>query len=102
MARRTRCSFALRDASIFPAAWIKVTPVEREAFARARRFLDYSPLSKWSALTAAVGTGILYVALLVILGFFVDLVVNRGQIPAIRDLSPAQQVGLFDGWEMLD
>src|SRR5688500_3530221 len=65
--------------------------VEREAFARARRFLDYSPAAKWTALAAAVGTGILYVALLIVLGLFTDLVVSRGIIPAYKDLPPRQQ-----------
>jgi ATP-binding cassette subfamily B protein len=72
--------------------------VEREAFARARRFLDYSPVAKWSALVAAVGTGVLYVALLVVLGLFVDLVVSRGEIPSFRDLSPALQDYFWQQW----
>jgi ATP-binding cassette subfamily B protein len=72
--------------------------VEREAFARARRFLDYSPLAKWSALVAAVGTGILYVALLVVLALFVDLVASRGEIPSFRDLSPAAKNYFWQRW----
>ena len=31
--------------------------MERAAFARARKFLNYYPFAKWSALVAAVGTG---------------------------------------------
>jgi ABC-type multidrug transport system fused ATPase/permease subunit len=79
--------------------------VEREAFARARKFLDYSPVAKWSALAAAVGTGVLYVALLVILGLFADLMVNRGQIPSFHDLSTGAQgaqESFFAGWESLE
>jgi ATP-binding cassette subfamily B protein len=76
-------------------------PVEREAFARARRFLDYSPVAKWSALVAAVGTGVLYVALLGVLGLFVDLVVSRGVIPSFRDLSPAAQEYFWQRWQAL-
>jgi ATP-binding cassette subfamily B protein len=72
--------------------------VEREAFARARRFLDYSPLAKWSALVAAVGTGVLYVALLVVLALFVDLVASRGEIPSFRDLSPAAKNYFWHRW----
>jgi ATP-binding cassette subfamily B protein len=75
--------------------------VEREAFARARRFLDYSPLAKWSALIAAVGTGVLYVALLGVLGLFVDLVVTRGEIPSFRDLSPQAQDSFWQHWRAL-
>ncbi len=72
--------------------------MEREAFARARRFLDYSPVAKWSALIAAVGTGVLYVALLVVLALFVDLVVSRGEIPSFRDLSPAAKEYFWQRW----
>ena len=36
--------------------------VEREAFARAWRFLSYKPLAKWAALIAAVATAVLYVS----------------------------------------
>jgi ATP-binding cassette subfamily B protein len=75
--------------------------VEREAFARARRFLDYSPLAKWSALVAAVGTGVLYVALLVDLALFVDLVASRGEIPSFRDLSPAAKQYFGERWMAL-
>jgi len=56
-------------------------------FARARKFLNYNPLAKWLALTGAVGTGILYVALLLELGLFADLMVERGQISCYANLS---------------
>ena len=75
--------------------------MEREAFARARRFLNYSPVAKWSALIAAVSSGILYVALLVVLGLFVDLVVSRGVIPSFRDLSPAEKEYFWQHWAAL-
>jgi ATP-binding cassette subfamily B protein len=65
--------------------------VEREAFARARRFLNYQPVAKWIALTAAVITAFLYVALLVLLGLFVDLIVYRGAIPSYQGLSPTDR-----------
>jgi ATP-binding cassette, subfamily B, bacterial len=65
--------------------------VNRAAFARARRFLNYFAAAKWAAHAAAVGAGILYVALLVLLGLFADLMVNRGRVPAFRQLSPAEQ-----------
>jgi ATP-binding cassette subfamily B protein len=56
-------------------------------FVRARKFLNYNPLAKWLALTAAVGTGILYVALLVVLALFADLTVERGEIPCWANLN---------------
>jgi ATP-binding cassette subfamily B protein len=61
------------------------------AFARARRFLNYFAAAKWAAHGAAAATGILYVALLVVLGLFADLMVNRGRVPAFRQLAPAEQ-----------
>jgi ATP-binding cassette subfamily B protein len=75
--------------------------VEREAFARARRFLTYSPWAKWSAQAAAVGTGIIYVALLVVLGLYADLMVSRGDIPSLGDLSERQQADFLQGWNAL-
>jgi ATP-binding cassette subfamily B protein len=66
--------------------------VERAAFARARRFLNYNLVAKWSALTAAVGTGILYVGLLVLLALFADLLVNRGRIPSYLDIPAAEKM----------
>jgi ATP-binding cassette subfamily B protein len=73
--------------------------VEREAFARARRFLNYSPVAKWSALAAAVITGALYVVLLVVLGLFADLTVSRGEIPPFRALSASDQEKHLRSWE---
>src|SRR5262245_22195593 len=72
---------------------------QRAAFARARRFLNYNRVAKWSALLAAVGTGVLYVGLLVVLGLFADLLINRGQIPAYRDLTPHQQEEFQTEWQ---
>jgi ATP-binding cassette subfamily B protein len=57
------------------------------AFARARRFLDYHPVAKWSSLVAAVATGVFFVLLLLILALFADLMVNRGEIPAYVNLA---------------
>jgi ATP-binding cassette, subfamily B, bacterial len=72
-------------------------------FARARKFLDYNPVAKWLAISAGVGAGILYVALLVVLGLFADLMVDRGEIPCYANLSQRDRdafrdsVGLPDG-----
>jgi ATP-binding cassette subfamily B protein len=65
--------------------------VERSAFARARDFLRYHPVATWSALLAGVGSGILYVLLLVLLTLFADLIVNQGVIPAYAHLPPNVQ-----------
>ncbi|HEV3263118.1 MAG TPA: ABC transporter ATP-binding protein [Gemmataceae bacterium] len=75
--------------------------MERKAFARAWRFLGYHPAAKWSAMIAAVGTGILYVAFLVVLGLFADLMVNRGKIPAYRDLPRLDRESFHRTWSAL-
>jgi ATP-binding cassette subfamily B protein len=76
--------------------------LEREAFARARRFLNYSAVAKWLALTTAVATGVLYVALLVVLGLFADLIVSRGEIPLFRNLSRGEQDSFLQYWNSID
>jgi ATP-binding cassette, subfamily B, bacterial len=66
--------------------------VEREAFARAWRFLSYRPAAKWAAVSAGVATAVLYLFLLFVLGLFADLVVSQGRIPSFRALAaPAQE-----------
>jgi ATP-binding cassette subfamily B protein len=47
---------------------------------------------------AAVATGVLYVALLVLLGLFADLIVHQGKIPPYRDLVPADRDALQQRW----
>lgn len=72
--------------------------METAPFARARSFLNYRPLAKWSAIAAAVGTGVLFVVLLLVLHLFADLVVNRGRIPTYQDLPPVQQEDFLQSW----
>src|SRR3954447_5250243 len=72
---------------------------QRAAFARARSFLNYYPAAKWSALVAGVGTGVLYVALLMLLGLFIDLAVNRGDIPAYQHLAPQEREAFSEEWK---
>jgi ATP-binding cassette subfamily B protein len=76
--------------------------VEREAFARAWQFLRYTPVAKWTALGAAVLSGLLYVALLLVLGLFADLMVSRGRIPAYRDLIPQSRESFQHQWQALN
>lgn len=75
--------------------------MDREAFLRARRFLDHSPAAKWTAYVAAVCSGVLYIALLAILGLFADLMVSRGRIPALGDLSAHDQRAALIGHQDL-
>ena len=72
---------------------------QRAAFARARSFLNYHRVAKWSSLAAAVGTAVLYVLLLMLLGLYADLIVNRGEIPAFRRLSDGDQAAFKKEWE---
>src|SRR2546423_617668 len=72
--------------------------MERSAFARARTFLNYHPVAKWSALAAAVGTAVLFVVLLLLLSLFVELIVDRGDIPAYMSLSPRDQERFDAKW----
>ncbi len=74
----------------------------RAAFARARRFLNYNLVAKWSALVAAVGSGVLFVALLIVLGLFSDLMVNRGRVPGWRDLTSYRQEEFLATWRDLE
>jgi ATP-binding cassette subfamily B protein len=76
--------------------------VERVAFTRARRYLDFSPLAKWLTLAAAVGTGLLYVALLLVLGMYAALMASRGEIPSFRELSVGDQGRALESWNRLD
>src|SRR5262249_28292599 len=46
-----------------------------------------------------VGTAILYVLLLMLLGLFTDLMVNRGEIPAFHSVSDADRKAFKDSWQ---
>lgn len=72
--------------------------MDRAGFARARTFLNYHPVAKWSALAAAVGTAVLYVALLLLLALFVDLIVDRGDLPAYASLTTQDQRSFARNW----
>ncbi len=74
---------------------------ERDAFAKACAYLNYSPGAKWTAHVASVGTGLVYVALLAVLWLFADLVVSRGHLPRFGELSAAQQDHFRKQWNAL-
>src|SRR5260370_7311900 len=56
------------------------------AFARCQRFLGYHPLAKWLSIISSIGTALLYLGLIVLLGLFIDLMVERGEIPSFHQL----------------
>jgi ATP-binding cassette subfamily B protein len=70
----------------------KGSRVDSAAFARARQFLYYHPVATWSALAAGVGSGILYLVLLVLLTLFADLIVNQGAVPSWTNLPRRLQI----------
>src|SRR5271166_4570528 len=71
------------------------------AFARAWKFLNFKPVAKWTALVAAVGTAVLYILLLLVLGLFADLIAHRGQVPAYAELPAAQRDALPQAWKRI-
>ncbi|HTU93526.1 MAG TPA: ABC transporter ATP-binding protein [Gemmataceae bacterium] len=75
---------------------------ELAAFAKACAYLNYKQGAKWTAYAAAAGTGIVYVALLVVLWLFTDLMVYRGRLPTYHSLTPLQKVRFYHEWNQLD
>jgi ATP-binding cassette subfamily B protein len=75
---------------------------EQAAFAKACAYLNYKKGAKWTAHAAAAGAGVVYVALLVILWLFTDLLVYRGQLPTHHSLTPLQQTRFYAEWNALD
>jgi ATP-binding cassette subfamily B protein len=65
--------------------------MERRAFARALRFLNYLPAAKWTALVGSAVAGVLFVSLLILLALFTDLMVNRGEIPSYHQLTAREK-----------
>jgi ATP-binding cassette subfamily B protein len=57
---------------------------------------------KWLAISASLGTGLLYVLLLFPLGLFADLVVTRGAIPTFHNLSESQQIQFLKESKSID
>jgi ATP-binding cassette subfamily B protein len=74
---------------------------ERAAFAKACAYLNYHAAAKWSAYAAAVGLGLVYVALLGVLWLFTDLMVFRGRLPGYYGLTPPQQEHVRAEWDAL-
>ncbi len=71
---------------------------EPTAFAKACAYLNYKKGAKWTAHAAAAGTGVVYVALLVVLWLFTDLLVYRGRLPTYHSLTPVQQTRFHREW----
>lgn len=65
--------------------------MERQPFDRALEFFRYARGAAWAAQAASLATGILFVGLLVLLALFADLTFNRGEIPSLGQLAPADR-----------
>ena len=65
--------------------------MQRQPFDRAIEFLRYSRATACAAACASVLTGVLFVGLLLIVGLFADLTINRGEISCLADLSEAER-----------
>src|ERR1700680_5152256 len=72
----------------------RMQPMDNAAFARAARFLNYASVAKWLSIVCGVAGAILFVALLLVVARFADLMVNRGDIPALHAL-PAREHAEF-------
>lgn len=68
--------------------------MQSTAFTRALNFLNYAALAKWVALACSVLTALLYLALLTVLALFLDLIINRGELPPYYQL-PVAEKSLF-------
>jgi ATP-binding cassette subfamily B protein len=66
--------------------------VAQSAFVEVRQYLNYHPAAKWGALAAAAVSGLLVLLFLPLLGLGVDLLINQGNIPTYRRLTPQQQL----------
>jgi ABC-type multidrug transport system fused ATPase/permease subunit len=75
--------------------------VERSAFSRAWEYVGYSPAAKWTAMIASAATGFVYVAMLVVLFLFADLIISRGQFPEYSQLTESERRQFKDEWRAL-
>jgi ATP-binding cassette, subfamily B, bacterial len=65
--------------------------MDNTAFVRARRFLKHHAVAQWLAIGSSVLTAVLFVALILLLSLFVDLVVSRGEVPCYLQLAGAER-----------
>lgn len=75
--------------------------MERNAFSRAKGYLDYSSRAKWLAIGGGIASGFFYVFLVLILALLVDLLVTRGRVPNFAQLSVPEQEHFVDTWKRL-
>jgi ATP-binding cassette subfamily B protein len=76
--------------------------MDNSAFVRARNFLSYHPVARWLAVAASSVTAIFFFGLILLLALYVDLIVNRGELPSFWQASPAQRQALREGVPLPD
>jgi ATP-binding cassette subfamily B protein len=65
--------------------------MDHTAFVRARKFLQYHPAAKWLSVASSVLAALLFFVLILLLALYVDIVVNRGEVPSLLELPAAQR-----------
>src|SRR5437660_8216138 len=76
--------------------------MDRQPFDRALEFFRYARGAAWAAQAASLATGVLFVGLLVLLALFADLTFNRGEIPALAQLPPADRAQFLQQIQLSD
>ncbi|WP_020468376.1 ABC transporter ATP-binding protein [Zavarzinella formosa] len=75
--------------------------MDTNAFSRAWDLLHYVRFHKWTIYVSSLVSGLLFVLLVILLGLFVDLIVNRGRIPNFAQLSPREQSHFIEHWRTI-
>ncbi len=75
--------------------------METNSFSRVWDLLHYVRFHKWANYLASLFSSLLYAALIVLLGLFVDLLVNRGRIPNFAQLTPKEQSEFVEHWRQM-
>src|SRR4051794_24495094 len=76
--------------------------MDRPPFDRALEFFRYARGAAWAAQAASLATGILFVVLLLLLALFADLTFNRGEVPSLSQLPPADRAAFVQRIQMPD
>jgi len=66
--------------------------MDNSAYARCKQFLNYHSLAKWLSIVSSLATAVLYLSLIGILALFIDLIVDRGELPSFHHLSAYEQL----------
>jgi ATP-binding cassette, subfamily B, bacterial len=65
--------------------------MDKSAYFRCKQFLNYHAAAKWLSISSSLGTAVLYLALVGALALYIDLVVERGELPSFHHLSIQEQ-----------